>query len=195
LTLSLLSDSCLVPISFVSTPRQAAALAGAPLVVSDEHLIDAPAETTAPAAPSSSSAAAAVATSAPVRLRVHAHDIGPVRGMRRNSCDVCRASIDPNGSFRCTRGCDYDVCTACFARLRPERLPSHAHAIGPVDGMERHRCDECRGPINPRGSFRCVEGCDFDVCQSCWDRHRARATAAAAPKTPGVSFVLLAVFT
>lgn len=50
----------------------------------------------------------------------------------------------------------------------PTRLPCHEHALGAVTGMTNHFCDVCRGPAGDAFSRRCVSGCDFDVCLSCF---------------------------
>jgi hypothetical protein len=82
-------------------------------VVSDQHSSSRP------------SATASGDVKGAVRLHVHPHDIGPVSRMpTRHSCDLCRANVDPQGSFRCTLGCDFDVCTACFQRLQLEQKSS-----------------------------------------------------------------------
>jgi ubiquitin conjugation factor E4 B len=53
-------------------------------------------------------------------------------------------------------------------------LRSHAHPIGAVTGMGAHRCDVCRGSIDAKGSYRCLCGCDYDVCTECFDALKGR---------------------
>ena len=46
-------------------------------------------------------------------------------------CDVCLAS-NPAGRYRCTQGCDYDVCEACRARVAAQPEPEPAGAAAPA---------------------------------------------------------------
>lgn len=69
-------------------------------------------------------------------------------------------------------------------QLRPVKvcqLPLHPHVVAPVsDGTAFSSmqgftsgwgCDMCRTPHRSNaGRWRCVEGCDFDSCESCIDR-------------------------
>ena len=75
----------------------------------------------------------------------------------------------------------------------------HAHALR-ADSRGRNTCDlhnsaDKRAPnCSGRGTaFRCASGCDFDVCQACWDHNKAKheskpiapqVTTQAAPAQP-----------
>lgn len=97
----------------------------------------------------------------------HAH---PLHENRRpeNICDApgCENHLDGTW-FRCTDGCDFDVCRSCWDKL--SRI-LHAHPLCP-DRRATNICD--RSGCGKHGtSFRCSEGCDFDVCHDCWELSR-----------------------
>lgn len=52
----------------------------------------------------------------------------------------------------------------------PIQLPSvHAHDLARSHRTHEWRCDGCTSP-GQANRYRCLrEGCDFDLCQSCWD--------------------------
>lgn len=61
-------------------------------------------------------------------------------------------------------GCGMPECTG------PIQLPSvHAHDLARSHRTHEWRCDGCTSP-GQANRYRCLrEGCDFDLCQSCWD--------------------------
>jgi hypothetical protein len=50
----------------------------------------------------------------------------------------------------------------------------HNHPVGPDDSSKRkrHFCDEC-GRKGAKG-YRCVSGCDYDICPGCFDASEPR---------------------
>ena len=54
-----------------------------------------------------------------------------------------------------------------FARFIPD---VHKHPLGPDRASKRKKffCDNCNRKSRER--YRCTEGCDFDLCLSCFDR-------------------------
>jgi hypothetical protein len=50
------------------------------------------------------------------------------------------------------------------------RTSLHAHPLGDVGPQPRHLCDVCATRLDSaRQSYRCVSGCDYDVCRACLD--------------------------
>lgn len=58
--------------------------------------------------------------------------------------------------------------------------PDHQHPIALVDRNSGWNCDVCRTSGSGR-RYRCVSGCDWDMCGSCWDQKTAAHAAAQAP--------------
>mmetsp|Transcript_11213 Transcript_11213/g.19683 ORF Transcript_11213/g.19683 Transcript_11213/m.19683 type:complete len:319 (-) Transcript_11213:455-1411(-) len=83
--------------------------------------------------------------------------------MPENICDSCE---EIGTSFRCTAGCDFDVCLSCWQKLAMNTVPCHPHPMG-HDVRPTNLCDA--PGCNKQGTcFRCIEGCDFDLCSDCW---------------------------
>ena len=98
-------------------------------------------------------------------------------------CDVHQAAgyqgVSPAGQmWRCTGGCDFDVCAACLTSAA-RACSGHPHPMLEADPSVLHAafagkwfCDGCQ-PLgwtggSPAGPMHhCIEGCDFDLCQMC----------------------------
>lgn len=90
------------------------------------------------------------------------------------------------GRFRCTGGCDYDLCAECAARQTPlVAVSCHPHLLAPASRHDAPQlrmsgeieaawnCDDigpnhgARFGFGSANRFRCIEGCDFNLCLSC----------------------------
>jgi hypothetical protein len=90
------------------------------------------------------------------------------------------------GCFRCTDGCDYDLCVECASKQTPlVAVSCHPHLLAPAsrhDAPQLHmsgaidaawNCNDigpdhgARFGFGSANRFRCIEGCDFDLCLSC----------------------------
>lgn len=58
--------------------------------------------------------------------------------------------------------------------------PDHDHALAPTDRTSGWNCDVCRASNTGR-RYRCVAGCDWDMCGTCWDELAARHALKNAP--------------
>ena len=76
-------------------------------------------------------AAAEQAAEAERRSKPHEHPVALTDQGAGWRCDVCLAS-NPAGRYRCTQGCDYDVCEACRARVAAQPEPEPAGAAAPA---------------------------------------------------------------
>ena len=100
-------------------------------------------------------------------------------------CDRCQpagwSGQSPVGRmWRCTSGCDYDLCDRCVQHATIQ-CSSHVHPLLEADPTVVHRqhggkwfCDGCgigRRVLqcsSPTGKmWRCTCGCDFDLCDRC----------------------------
>lgn len=85
--------------------------------------------------------------------------------MPENACDA--KGCDRHGTaYRCAEGCDFDVCRNCWVKLASSITAFHAHPLC-SDERPDNFCD-ARDCENKGTSFRCTEGCDFDVCHLCF---------------------------
>lgn len=87
--------------------------------------------------------------------------------------------------WRCSYGCDFDMCDQCVGRGAIQRSP-HEHPLVEADPSVVHRqygakwfCDGCQPGVtgfSPIGKmWRCMAGCDFDLCDRCCAQSDASA--------------------
>lgn len=91
-------------------------------------------------------------------------------------CNACAAEERKTigSAFRCCRGCDYDICAACYRR--PRCAEGHVLVLDPEP---RHWCNRCRaGGRRTNGTqYRCCTNCDYDLCDACYDGIQAEGGA------------------
>jgi len=112
--------------------------------------------------------------------------------------DICRRGISDYQTqgiprFTCSEGCNYDLCDKCvsyFSAIEKEKdrkhyksVVIHEHSLSRLtmsdttetgwfcDGRDYgcHRTESMRGNAVPR--YQCTEGCDFDLCDFCINKH------------------------
>jgi hypothetical protein len=94
----------------------------------------------------------------------------------RNIPGGCRGGTNQK-RFRCTQGCDYDLCEKC-TQIQMEKSPLHEHQLVEFQSTNRWSCDGKKAPQGCKGHcdamesrdvqrFRCARGCDYDLCLYC----------------------------
>lgn len=136
-----------------------------------------PAPAAAPAAPAAAAAKPAVAKS--VIVKKHEHKL-EVSEEKLWTCDGCHQDGDGKTRYSCPK-CDHDLCDSC--ELINRELPCHGpcytsyheHKIEMKPGsflmsfFSCFSCDQCKAAKSGNlPSYRCVDGCDFDICEDCW---------------------------
>eukprot|EP00401_Gymnodinium_catenatum_P041986 CAMPEP_0117548876 /NCGR_PEP_ID=MMETSP0784-20121206/47874_1 /TAXON_ID=39447 /ORGANISM="" /LENGTH=434 /DNA_ID=CAMNT_0005345843 /DNA_START=46 /DNA_END=1346 /DNA_ORIENTATION=+ len=153
--------------------------------------------------------AAAAASTERWRHPSHAHFLMPadpsiahaVHGGRWY-CDIHQASgwcgSSPAGQmWRCVDGCDFDACDACL-RSAAHLCSQHPHRVLEADPSVVHAsvsakwfCDACQGGwtgASPAGAmYRCLAGCDFDLCQTCMALAASDTSGAALESAPAAA--------
>jgi hypothetical protein len=93
----------------------------------------------------------------------------------------CLAKEDVIGKgkrYRCTEGCDFDLCEACMMESSHFNMKNskHEHNLSFSTRLTSWKCDGrkcfpggCLGNEGglPQYRYRCTEGCDFDLCLPC----------------------------
>jgi len=105
----------------------------------------------------------------------HGHELA-LTGQSRWRCNSC-LRINRRYRYRCTTGCDFDLCGQCIAPKsfsKPKSIYSgeeislsrHSHPIRSCSLKNAWKCDSCH-LLNQQGRYRCIESCDFDLCHKC----------------------------
>ena len=72
-----------------------------------------------------------------------------------------------------------DQCRYSHTATQVRAISTHPHPLGPDSANKRKKffCDAC-GKKGARG-YRCVAGCDFDVCPACLEEANPRELSSA----------------
>lgn len=67
--------------------------------------------------------------------------------------------------------------------VRPyDGTPDHEHQLAQIDRPNGWRCDVCGRSGDGSRRYRCVDGCDWDMCGECWDQKKAAHDAKHRPR-------------
>lgn len=101
----------------------------------------------------------------------HNHALAPFSNPLSWRCDSCHSLALGNDAskdrFRCSSGCDYDVCSACFRGEQVSLPHVHSHALV-LNKTPNWACDGCStlGKSTMK-RYRCKSSCDYDLCGKC----------------------------
>lgn len=133
---------------------------------------------------------------------VHLHPISYSSRGGSFRCDACKSNYGGGGGavqinlgplsfssgssvattrYRCTQGCDFDLCPSCFAKYKlyeSGAVRDHPHTLRIVGSGNMWRCDGCRRQAPTIQRYRCTQGCDFDLCDNCFHQQYIGAAPA-----------------